>query len=340
MAFLQKRGAHYSICYRDPAGRSRRVSVNKLAGRKIPKKSDADAIMERWLSERNRYAPAISYTLEELFERYDRHARASFSPDTYRTEMSRLREFIMWCGDRGIVTIGQLTPLAIEDFKQGRLASGQPVTVNRYLERIRAFLNMMVNWRLASDSPFAGVQMLKAHQTERRILSDEEITRLFEVVRGDLADFVTLALQTGGRETEVSSLKWEDVKPDGIHFIKTKTYIPRRVPFAPGVGEMLDRRRKDGQVYVFQKADSPEPVSGGAWYARLRLAYARAQIDGANVHTLRHTFASRLVRSGVNIAVLQKLMGHVNIQTTLRYIHLYSGDTEAAVSGLNLPPRS
>jgi len=127
------------------------------------------------------------------------------------------------------------------------------------------------------------------------------------------------------------------VKADGIHFIKTKSYRPRTVPYAPGVREMLDRRRRDGQVYVFQRDGSPEPVSGGAWYARMRLAYARAAIDGANVHSLRHTFASRLVRAGANIKVVQTLMGHANIQTTLRYVHLYQGDSEAAMGRLILP---
>lgn len=264
MAYLQKRGAYYSICYRDPAGRARRIAINKLAGKRVTRKADAESILTRWLSERNHYAPAVSYTLNELADRYDKHARASFSPDSYRTEIARLREFIAWCNDRHVTTIGQVTPLVIEDFKQSRLAKGKPITVNRYLERIRAFFNLMVNWRLAADSPFTGVQMLKAHQAERRILSDEEVGRLFGIIDGDLADFVMLAMQTGGRESEVSRLKWEHIKDDGVHFVKTKTYIPRTVPFAPGVREMLERRRRDGQVYVFQKDGSAEPITGGA----------------------------------------------------------------------------
>lgn len=82
---------------------------------------------------------------------------------------------------------------------------------------------------------------------------------------------------------------------------------------------------------------SNEPVSGSAWYGRLRFSYARAQIDGANFHSLRHTFASRLVAAGVNIKVVQTLMGHADLTTTLRYVHLYRGDTQKAVDRLELP---
>lgn len=52
------------------------------------------------------------------------------------------------------------------------------------------------------------------------------------------------------------------------------------------------------------------------------------------VHTLRHTCASRLVQKGVPLAVVQKWMGHLNIQTTLRYAHLAPDDLKGALDKL------
>jgi len=48
-------------------------------------------------------------------------------------------------------------------------------------------------------------------------------------------------------------------------------------------------------------------------------------------HTLRHTFASRLVMAGVDLATIQKLMGHSNITTTMRYAHLARPHIEESV---------
>jgi site-specific recombinase XerD len=50
------------------------------------------------------------------------------------------------------------------------------------------------------------------------------------------------------------------------------------------------------------------------------------------VHSLRHTFASRLVKAGVNLAVVQKLLGHSSIVVTMRYSHLDMVDLQSAVA--------
>ena len=48
----------------------------------------------------------------------------------------------------------------------------------------------------------------------------------------------------------------------------------------------------------------------------------RAGIENACLHTLRHTYASHLVMAGVDIPTVQKLLGHSDISTTMRYAHL------------------
>jgi integrase len=341
MASLEKHGRYWSIYWREPGGRARRLAVNKVAGRKILRKGEAEDVLARWTAEHGtRFAPMVPGFLGDLLDRYRRHAEQRFTPDTFRSEMTRINEFVSWCTDRGIARADQVSALTIEDFKAARIELAGPTTTNRYLERVRAFFNQAIVWRFVTANPFDGVKMLKTHQVEPRFLTDDEIVRLLDVTSGDLHDGIMIALQTGCRETELVRIEWGDVRDDGIHFRKTKSYKPRTVPYAPGVPEMIDRRRlaRTPKVrFLFDTGSGGELWNSGQWYSRLRFAYARAQIDGANFHSLRHTFATRLVRADVNLKVVQTLMGHADVATTMRYVHLYQGDAQRAVSRLVLP---
>lgn len=51
-------------------------------------------------------------------------------------------------------------------------------------------------------------------------------------------------------------------------------------------------------------------------------------------HTLRHTFASRLAQKGILLKAIQELLGHSNIQTTMRYTHLSPTELRSAIDSL------
>jgi integrase len=61
-------------------------------------------------------------------------------------------------------------------------------------------------------------------------------------------------------------------------------------------------------------------------------ALRKAGIVGASWHTLRHTAASRRVMAGVDLVAVKELLGHRDIQTTLRYSHMTPGHLQEAVN--------
>ena len=61
----------------------------------------------------------------------------------------------------------------------------------------------------------------------------------------------------------------------------------------------------------------------------------RAGLENCTLHVLRHTFASNLMMSGVDLGTVQKLMGHKDIKTTMRYAHLAPDHLRAGVEKLN-----
>jgi integrase len=66
-----------------------------------------------------------------------------------------------------------------------------------------------------------------------------------------------------------------------------------------------------------------------------RAACRRAKLDGVVFHTLRHTFASRLVMAGTDLVTVKELLGHSSLDMVLRYAHLSPGHMQAAVQRLD-----
>jgi len=58
-------------------------------------------------------------------------------------------------------------------------------------------------------------------------------------------------------------------------------------------------------------------------------------IEPGNIHTFRHSFASHLIMSGVDLPTVQKLMGHSDIETTMIYAHLAPEHLKGAVDKLD-----
>lgn len=78
----------------------------------------------------------------------------------------------------------------------------------------------------------------------------------------------------------------------------------------------------------------PHNFSMRTWAGKLELA----EIGHARLHDLRHTFASRIVSAGVSLSVLQKLLGHGSITTTMRYAHLLTDQHDAVRAALAARP--
>ena len=96
--------------------------------------------------------------------------------------------------------------------------------------------------------------------------------------------------------------------------------------------------QKKGSEFVFQYADLKTGELKHLRYFRrtFETACRRAKIIGFTFHDLRHTFASRLVRSGVDLITVKDLLGHYSVRTTERYTHSNQEQKRKAVELLNV----
>lgn len=129
---------------------------------------------------------------------------------------------------------------------------------------------------------------------------------------------VVLCLDTGIRLGELANLRWTAVWPDSIR-VTGKTG-PRIVPVSRGARDMLTGLGDSDHIWVSRKG----PMSLWAVQMVIRRLFIRAGLQGpkSGPHTLRHTFGTHYIANGGSLAHLQRIMGHVSIETTMIYVHL------------------
>jgi len=225
-------------------------------------------------------------------------------------------------------------PIVLDGYQGDMLTAGKaPATVNRHISTIKHMMTKAEEWGWISERTLKEVRRTKKlpeNNKRLRYLSDDEISRLLDACRrssvaSELLPIVTLALNTGMRQGEILGLRWSqvDMRNGLILLSDTKSGERREIPLNDSAKASLSSIPEDitgGKVFQTH-------LEGPSWTTALR----RAGIKDFHFHDLRHTFASRLVMKGVDLATLQSLLGHKTITMTLRYAHLSPSHRNKAV---------
>lgn len=223
-----------------------------------------------------------------------------------------------------------------------------PKTVKNILQTLRKALRWAKKRGWVDEVP--EIEMPRIDQDQIRFLEDDELTALLEAVAPEPLWYaaVLLAVDGGLRQGELRALKWTDYNEvtnkltiarsrwrneDG----STKSRKPRSVPVTARLAAALKaiRETKLRGPYVLSRASD-----GGAFGAEYmnetidRLT-RKAKLTDCAWHTLRHTFCTRLAMRGAPVRTIQELAGHASIATTMRYMHVVPGATDAAIALLD-----
>jgi site-specific recombinase XerD len=172
-----------------------------------------------------------------------------------------------------------------------------------------------------------------------RFLSYEEEAKLREAIAATLPGRIKdvgksafaqldVALHTGMRKAEQFTATWDqvDLEHGFIYLSMTKNGTDRFVTLNSAAVEVLralqERHNQLGlppDSTLFHSKRDGLIKNPRKWFAT---ALEQAGIEGVTWHTLRHTFASRLVMAGVDLKTVQELMGHKTIAMTARYAHV------------------
>lgn len=219
----------------------------------------------------------------------------------------------------------------IERYRASRIKAGRSrSTVNVEVALIMSFVNYSIRQNEEIGTHFVAPRRLKSVCATRRILTDaEQVVLLGAAASSEEKLLVGLLLGCGLRRAELSSLETTDIGSEG----RTVTVQPkpkwgfvpkgwkqRTVPVPQFLRGLLEEQRVSGSRPLFpSRLGRPDTRLD----EKLRRIAGRTGLESLaklSPHMLRHTYATRLLQSGVDVRTVQMLLGHSSLTTTLLYL--------------------
>lgn len=257
---------------------------------------------------------------------YCRRMYTARTCEHYEMVLRQLQEFIVNDGE-------ELTTEVIEGYLDKLLENNTRRTFNCYLTAIRS----CCRWRSSRyhvNNPAESIHIIKEDPPQQRILSGDEYAMILKHARGQDLQIIEMLAHTGLRRAEFYGLTWDCISPD-LKFLKLKGKGRRArvIPLNQTCRDILRRyKRIDGPVQITRRY----PGKTGTYWLCKRIA-RDIGIPKFGPHALRHLFCTRLVKAGVSIYLVSKLMGHSSVLTTSKiYAHILNEDLLGKTDVLDL----
>lgn len=246
----------------------------------------------------------------------------------------------------GDMRLDKIGPREIARFKAEKLSTLSAKTVNNMLTVLRKSLSLAVEWGRLQSVPRVGFLRVKKPKID--FLTFEEAPRLVAGADAEWAAMILCGLRAGLRQGELLELRWEDVDlAQGVLRIRRAVYdgvvdVPKggRGRDVPMSNELVAAMRVLPSRFAGKlvwPGEAGRALTKGECKWPLWRACRKAGLRRIGWHVLRHTFASHLIMRGVPLKVVQELLGHTDITTTMRYAHLAPGISRSAVMLLDAP---
>ncbi len=324
----------FSWCYE---GRyHRRITKTKGEARAFLEKIHTQIREGRYMERRKE----VKIRFEEAMKKFLEWSEVNTRPDTYRNDRyysERWRVFRHFAGR----TLDRITPTDVEAYKAARASEKHgkgtvsTKTVDNDLARLKRMFSLCVTWGLCEKNPVKPVKFFKPESRRDRFLSPDEEQALLDKASPALKTAIIFSIDIGMRLGEMLSLSWAQVDlrrgEVTVTAEKAKGKRSRRIPLNAKARAALETlpRSLDPNALVFRHFD-------GRYSSPLHDPWERALkesgLSGVCWHTLRHTFASRLVMAGADLVTVQKLLGHTTLAMVLKYAHLAESHPRNAVT--------
>lgn len=313
-----------------------------------------------------------SPTLKEFSGFYLEIMKGILSPTTYDFYSRNIENYIL--PFFGNMSLSDINTYQVQRYIQ-KLVSGNankgtctkskiisPSTVKRYLTVLKSILKQAYKIDLIKTYPARSEKLTipKSKNPKIEIYTAEETAKILAALEHEKIQFrvlVNLAIYTGARRGELVALKFSDFDYDR-HTVTIersayklqgqptetkppKDYETRVITISPFLTEMVQDlqrekgRQKKGKDWLFttSRGDIMNPTTPTSQFSKF---LKKNGFKHCKFHALRHTSATLLLYSGVNIKAVQNRLGHNNIETTNKYLHYISTADKQAADALAL----
>jgi integrase len=292
-------------------------------------------------------------TLQDAFDAYIKWAKGE--KDDWDHDETRMTLHVLpHLGSKRLSEIGaaDIEMIKVKCFEKDHA----PATVKHVLQCVRAIYNFSIRLGdYVGENPTRNVKFPRLDNARKRFFSDDQVDALLSALAEknmNVYDMTLLSILTGMRFGEIAKLRWQrvDLENELIHVDGKNGETREAYLNNDELVEMFVRRKKlfDSTPYERKSAKSirdlvfPGPIHGGIMKDIPDIFMKTVDKLGFNegyddkrqrltFHSCRHTFGSRLAKSGVPLLTIKELMGHKTIEMTMRYAHLMPDDKRDAV---------
>ena len=261
---------------------------------------------------------------------------------------AKLKRLVKHLGGR---RLDEIEEAEVEQYTQMRAGTKSrrnhplsPASVNRELATLRRLLRLAQEWKILNRVP--RIHLLRGEHQREFVLSHRQEKLYFAAAESspDLLDVATVLIDTGLRMGECMTLEWPDVRLEpaegaqhGYLTVRrkhAKNSKARNVPLTARVVEVLERRNPAGFGLVFHRHNGR--LLSQTWLNQQHSALRVLLKMPADfvLHSFRHTYGTRLEKTGADAFTIMRLMGHSTVTVSQRYVHPSPEAMESAVSRL------
>lgn len=234
--------------------------------------------------------------------------------DTIRAYDLAMRLFIDSVG--GSTIMSRIDTKHIDKFKSDcRARDCRKTTINTYLRHLKGVFNKAFEWEIIIKK--VPIKLYRIPKRHPRILSTKERKAILKYAKKknyEMYRIILFCLWTGVRLAEMAGLTWQNVHGDTARIIG-KGDKERTIILLPKALEAMGSPKDIGRVFVHWN-------NLGRYSKEFKKIAKAVGIKDIHFHHLRHTAATQMVESGIELSFVQEMLGHSDISTTQIYVKI------------------
>lgn len=268
--------------------------------------------------------------------------RLNYATSSVKSRTQQLKRFLVWLENKGINRLDTVSEKELILYNE--MLHQQPYnyqTIQKYLSALKLLNNYLESY---GEPPLVKVKLkvIKGIDQQRSIISVNEITKLYAACEPNIygkRDRVILAIYYGCglRSWEGIRLKIEDLDFNNglLHVRLGKNYRERHVPMSDGVRRELHEWTNRHLPYFSGKKTTilipnrkGKMLHNSSINRRLKSLCEKAKVKQISLHCLRHSIATHLLESGMELEKISQFLGHKGLEATQVYTRIINPENE------------